>query len=100
MKFSDPIKISKQIISLPILESLFSVNRGILDLIGDVATFCLDIQAKLVLHAIKPLYSANLRFLKKVSTTTRCRLYRVFNFFEEKRIINKNLTISYVKSVL
>ena len=50
MKFSDPIKISKQIISLPILESLFSVNRGILDLIGDVATFCLDIQAKLLYY--------------------------------------------------
>ena len=53
-----------------------------------------------ILHAVKPLYSANQRFLKNVSTIMRCLLYRVFNFFEEKIIINKNLTISYVKSVV
>ena len=33
---------------------------------------------------------------KKVSSITMCLLYRVLNFFKEKIIVDKNLTIFYV----
>ena len=33
---------------------------------------------------------------KKVSSITRCTLYRVLNFFKEKIIVDKNLTMFYV----
>ena len=44
---------------------------------------------------VKPLCSGHLWFLKKVSARRRCPLYRFLNFFEEKIIIDKNLTIFY-----
>ena len=47
-------------------------------------------------YIVKPLYSRDLRFLKKVSGIRRCLLYRVLNFFEEKIIIDENITIFYV----
>ena len=34
---------------------------------------------------VKPAYSGHLRFLKEVSAITRCRLYRVLDFWGKKR---------------
>ena len=46
---------------------------------------------------VKPFYSGHLRFLKTISTTRRCPLHsRVFDFFEGKIVIDKNLTIFYI----
>ena len=34
---------------------------------------------------VKSVYNGYLRFLKKVSATTNCPLYRVLDFFEQKK---------------
>ena len=47
-------------------------------------------------NTVKPLYSGHLRSLKKVSAIRRYPLYRVLELFEEKIIIEKNLTLFYV----
>ena len=47
---------------------------------------------------VKPLYSRNLRFLKKVSVIRRCPLYRVLDFFEEKYHIRIVVTDKRVSS--
>ena len=44
---------------------------------------------------VKPLYNGRLRFLEKVSATRTRPLYRVLDFFQEKIIIDKNLTMFY-----
>ena len=61
-----------------------------------------NLETKLILnirklrYTVKPLYSRHPRFLKKTSAIRRYQLYRVLNFFEEKIIIDKNLTVVYV----
>ena len=44
-------------------------------------------------YTVKPLYSEHLLFLKKVTAMRTCPLYRVLDFFEEKIIIDTNLTV-------
>lgn len=47
-------------------------------------------------YTVRPLYRGHLRFLKKVSAVRRCPRYRVLNFFKNKIILDKNLTMFYV----
>ena len=78
-----------------------NINKGIMLLSLNLQQMILFIQKVIYkkVSTVKPLYSGHLRFLKKVSTLRRWQLYRVLDFYEERIIIDKNLSIFYVNSL-